>query len=53
MTKRKARTPASESPANDLQWRDEALQRTDELLRAMLASPPHPHTPKPKKRAKK
>ena len=39
----------------DLLPREEALKRTDELLRRMLNSPPDPHVtkPKPKRRAKK
>jgi hypothetical protein len=38
----------------DLLPRDEALKRTNDLLRRMLSSPPDPFTPKPKpkKRAK-
>jgi hypothetical protein len=34
----------------DLLPRDEALKRTDELLRRMLSSPPDPFTPKPKRK---
>lgn len=30
--------------------REEALRRSDDLLRNMLNSPPDPHTPKPKKK---
>jgi len=37
----------------DLLPKQEALKRADALLRAMLASPPDPYTPKPKKRAKR
>ncbi len=49
-----ARKPQKED-ALDLLPRAEALKRTDDLLRAMLNSPPDPQTPKakPKKRAKK
>ena len=56
MTKRKAETPAPES---DLLPPELALQRTDELLWAMLNTPPDPRAAprpakkKPKKRAKK
>lgn len=31
----------------------EAKERADDLLRAMLATPPDPFTPKPKKQAKR
>lgn len=39
----------------DMLPKNEGLKRTDDLLRAMLNSPPDPYTPKhkPKKRAKK
>jgi hypothetical protein len=39
----------------DLLPREEGLKRADDLLRAMLNSPPDPKTPtpKPKQRAKK
>jgi hypothetical protein len=55
MTKRKALT-TPESEALDLLPGIVARQRTDDLLRNLLASPPAPFTPKPKpatKRAKK
>jgi len=56
MTKRKrsAAQQAAEARSLELLPRDEALRRTDDLLRAMLSSPPAPFTPKakPKKRAK-
>lgn len=39
----------------DLLPREEGMKRADDLLRAMLNSPPEPYTPKPKpkRRAKK
>jgi hypothetical protein len=37
----------------DLLPKDEALKRADELLRKMLATPPDPFTPKPKKPKKR
>jgi hypothetical protein len=53
-TKPKGRTKR-ETEELDLLPREEALQRSDELLRRMLNSPPDPYTPKPKakKRARK
>ena len=46
---------ASELAKLDLLPKREGDKRTDDLLRAMLNSPPEPYTPpvKPKKRAKK
>jgi len=37
----------------DLLPRAEGMKRADDLLRAMLNSPPDPYTPKPKKRQKR
>lgn len=44
---------AAELAKMDLLPKRESAKRTDALLRAMLATPPEPFTPKPKKRAKK
>jgi len=56
MTKRKqlsASERASELAKIDLLPRREGQQRADDLLRAMLVTPPDPFTPKPKKQAKR
>ncbi len=42
-----------EAEGLDLLPKDEALKRADALLRAMLATPPDPYTPKPKKARKR
>lgn len=56
MSKRKepsAAEQASELAKLDLLPQGEGHKRADELLRAMLNSPPEPYTPKPKTRAKR
>jgi hypothetical protein len=50
MTKRPSKCEVDEL---ELHPKDEALKRADALLRAMLATPPEPFTPKPKKAKKR
>lgn len=51
----KASKPEPKHDKLDLLPREEGLKRADDLLRAMLNSPPDPKTPKakPKRRIKK
>ena len=52
MTKRKQQAArARELP--EMELRADGEKRADDLLRAMLATPPDPFTPKPKKQAKR
>jgi hypothetical protein len=44
---------AEELAKLDLLPKGKGQKRADDLLRAMLNSPPDPHTPKPKERAKR
>jgi hypothetical protein len=44
---------AAEMAKLDLMPDKEASERTDDLMRALLARPPDPYTPKPKKQAKR
>jgi len=44
---------AAEIAKLDLRPASEAAKRTDELVRALICTPPDPYTPKPKKAAKK
>jgi hypothetical protein len=53
-----ARKPQPDTKRDELDLlpRDEGMKRADELLRALLETPPEPFTPKPKavkKRARK
>jgi hypothetical protein len=49
----KPRPSRREFEGFEMHPKPEALKRADDLLRVMLATPPDPYTPKPKKQTKR